>query len=114
MKMTKWIMICLLAVALAPVGCGKKDTGTTTQPQAVTIDVPKLRAAFASADPELKAMSEEAIKYVQFGRSYSTGLGVLDKLANAPGATDDQKKVVAEVTAQVKQVMGGGAAAPAR
>jgi hypothetical protein len=107
-------MICLLAVALAPVGCSKKDSSQSGQPQAVTIDVPKLQSAFASASPELKALSDEAIRYVQFGRSYPKGLATLDKLANAPGITEDQKKVVAEVTDQVKKMMGGGAASPAQ
>ena len=112
MKMTKWIMVCLLALTLAPVGCGKKDSQPVGQPQTVTIDVPKLKAAFDTASPELKALSDEAIKYVQFGRSYSTGLATLDKLANAPGVTEDQKKVVAEVTDQVKKMMSP-AGAPA-
>lgn len=114
MKMTKWIMICLLAVVLAPVGCSKKDSQPSGQTQTVTIDVPKLRAAFATASPELQALSDQAIRDVQFGRNYSAGLAILDKLANAPGITEDQKKVVAEVTAQVKQTMGGGAAPAAQ
>jgi hypothetical protein len=107
-------MICLLAVALAPVGCSKKDSSQSGQTQAVTIDVPKLKSAFASASPELKALSDQAIGYVQFGRSYPKGVELLDQLANAPGVTDDQKKVIAEVTDQVKKMMGGGAAAPAQ
>jgi hypothetical protein len=114
MNMTKWIMICLLAVALAPAGCGKKDAQQTGQPQSVTIDVPKLKAAFEAASPELKALSDEAIRFIQYGRSYATGLATLDKLANAPGVTDDQKKVVAEVTAQVKQMMAASAPAPSQ
>jgi hypothetical protein len=114
MKMTKWIMICLLAVALAPVGCGKKDTQSSGQGQAVRIDVPKLQSAFATASPELKALSDEAIKYVQYGRSYSTGLATLEKLASAPGLTEEQKKVVDEVTAQVIQMMSPVAAPPAQ
>ena len=114
MNMTKWIMICLLAVAFAPVGCSKKDSSQAGQQQAVTLDVPKLRNAFASASPELKALSDQAIGLIEFGRSYSQGLGILDQLANAPGVTEDQKKVVAEVTDQVKKMMGGGAASPAQ
>ena len=66
MKMTKWIMICLLAVALAPVGCGKKDSQSSGQRQAVRLDVPKLQAAFAAASPELKALSDEAIHNIQY------------------------------------------------
>ena len=113
MNMTKWIMICLLAITLAPVGCGKKEYPKADQ-QTVTIDVPKLRDAFATASPDLKAISDEVIRDVQYGRSYSGGLAGLERLANAPGLTDDQKKIVAEVTDQVKKMMGGDAAAPAR
>jgi hypothetical protein len=114
MNMIKWIMICLLAVALAPVGCGKKESQPSSPGQAVRIDVPKLQSAFATASPELKAMSDEAIKYVQFGRNYSTGLATLEKLAGSPGLTEEQKKVVDEVTAQVKQIMSPAAAPPAQ
>jgi hypothetical protein len=95
-------MVCLLALALAPVGCSKKDATQAGQPQTVTIDVPKLQAAFATASPELQALSAQVIRNVEFGRSYAAGLADLDKLANAPGVTEDQKKVVDEVTAQVK------------
>jgi hypothetical protein len=114
MKMTKWIMICLLAVSLAPIGCSKKDLQPSGQSQTVTIDVPKLKATFDTASPELKALSDEAIKYVQFGRSYTAGLAALDKLANSPGITEDQKKVVAEVTEQVKKMMTPAGAPPAQ
>jgi hypothetical protein len=112
MKMTKWIVVCLLALALAPVGCGKKEAPQAGQSQTVTIDVPKLKAAFASAAPELQALSAQVIRNVEFGRSYSAGLADLDKLANAAGLTEDQKKVVEEVTAQVKKIMAP-AGAPA-
>ena len=113
MNITKWIMISLLAVALAPVGCSKNAV-PPPQPQAVTIDVPKLKSAFESASPELKTLSDQAVSFLQYGRSYPKGLSVLDQLANAPGVTDDQKKVVAEVADQVKKMMGGGAPAPAQ
>ena len=113
--MTKWFIIILLAVALAPVGCGKKETPpTSAQPQPNSVNVPKLRAAFESASPELKAMSDEAIKYIQFGRSYPTGLATLEKLASAPGLTEDQKKVVEEVTGQVKKMISPAAGPPAQ
>jgi len=109
MKMTKWIMICLLAVALVPAGCGKKDSPGSIVPQAVTLDVPKLRAAFDAASPELKALADDVIRNIEFGRSYSAGLATLEKLAGAPDLTEEQKKVVTDVIGQVKQMMGGGA-----
>jgi ABC-type Fe3+-citrate transport system substrate-binding protein len=114
MKMTKWIMVCLLAVALVPVGCSKKESQQSAAPQAVTIDVPKLRDAFATAAPDLKALADRVIRNVQFGRSYSAGLADLDKLANSPGLTDDQKKVVADVTDQVKKMMSSLGTTPAQ
>jgi len=115
MKMTKWTMVCLLAIALAPAACSKKESQPTGgQAQTVTIDVPKLRAAFAAAAPELQTLSAQAIRDVEFGRSYSAGLTILEKLAGAPGITEEQQKVVAEVMAQVKQMMGPAAAAPAQ
>jgi hypothetical protein len=114
MKITNWILICLLAVALAPVGCGKKEDKMSIKPPQVTLDAPKMRSAFASATPELKAMADEALKYVEFGRSYPTGLTILEKLANAPGLTDEQKKVVTDVIGQVKQLMAQSGTAPAQ
>jgi hypothetical protein len=110
----KWIMICLLTVTLAPVGCSKKESQSSVKPPQVTLDVPKLQAAFANASPDLKALSDEAVRNIRHGRSYPAGLAALDKLANSPGVTDDQKKVVAEVTAQVKQLMAGSGAPPAQ
>ena len=110
MNIKTWIMVCLVAIALAPAGCGKKESQPSTKPQQITLDWPKLEAAFANASPELQALSQEASRNIKFGRSYPAGLTALDKLANSPGITDEQKKVVADVTAQVKQLMGSGAA----
>ncbi len=113
MKITKWIMICLLAVALAPMGCGKKQEPIVAAPT-ITIDVPKLRAAFESAGPELKAMSEDAIRNVQYGRNYNAGLATLEQLANTSGVTEDQKKIALEVADQVKRILAARPAPPAQ
>jgi hypothetical protein len=109
MNIAKWIMICLLAVALAPVGCGKKET--TTAPPPAVIDVPNLRDAFTTASPELQALSKEAVRNVQFG-NFPKALEALEKLAASSGLTDPQKQVVTEVTGQVKQDAARTAAPP--
>ena len=101
MNMTKWIMIILLAAALAPVGCGKKETPTTAPP-AVSVDVPALQNAFNTASPDLQELSAEAVRGIR-RLKYPAALAALEKLANAPGLTDAQKKAVADVTAQVTQ-----------
>ncbi len=111
MNITKWIMICLLAVALAPVGCSKKETSSV--PPAVDIDVPKLRDAFANASPELKAQATSAIRMIASHRE-ADAVPLLEQLANAPGLTDDQKKALAEVTGQAKQMANRAAAMPTK
>jgi hypothetical protein len=81
--------------------------------QGVRIDLPKLREAFGTANPEVqKALSEVAlgIRYV----NYASALDALGKLASAPGITEPQKKIVAEVTDQVKQVASKDTSPPAR
>jgi hypothetical protein len=113
MKMTKWIAICLLAVALAPVGCSKKDSGTPNQPPAVSVDVPKLRDVFTTASPDLQNLSKEAVRNIQYG-NYPKALEALEKLAAASSLTDAQKQVVTEVTGQVKQMASRAAAPPAQ
>jgi hypothetical protein len=102
----------LLTVALAPVGCGKGKTSGQTHP-GVSIDVPGLRDAFTAAGPDLQGLSGEAVRNIRFG-NYPAALVALEKLANAPGLTDAQKKVVTDVTAQVKQSASSTPGTPAQ
>ncbi len=111
MNIAKWMMVCLLAFALAPVGCGKKDAGSSGQPAALSIDVPKLRDAFATAGPDVKPLADEAVRNIRYG-NYAKAQEALEKLAAASGLTDAQKQVVTDVTAQVKQMAARAAAAP--
>jgi hypothetical protein len=92
MNITKWVMICLLALALAPVGCSKKDT-IPNMPPAAAIDVPKLRDSFTTASPDLQALSKEAVRNIQYG-NFPKALEALEKLAAGSGLTDAQKQVV--------------------
>lgn len=112
MNMTKWILTGLLAVALAPVGCSKQDSEAGNQPPAVSINVPMLRAAFSTASPDIKALSEEAVRGIA-SANYAVALPAMEKLATVADLTDAQKQAVAEVTAQVKQMAARAAAAPA-
>jgi hypothetical protein len=111
MNITKWIAIILLAAALVPVGCGKSNSGQN--PPGVSIDLPKLRDSFTAASPDLQTLSGEAVRNIRFG-NYPAALVSLEKLANAPGLTDAQKKVVTDVTAQVKQSASNTPAPPAQ
>ena len=112
MNITKWVMICLLAVALAPAGCSKKDT-TPNMPAAVSVDVPKLRDAFTTASPDLQELSKEAVRNIQYG-NFPKALEALEKLAAASDLTDAQKQAVTEVTGQVKQMAARVATPPSQ
>jgi hypothetical protein len=105
-------MIILLAAALAPVGCGKQKSPAPV-PQGVSIDESALRNAFSTASPDLQGLSAEAVRGIR-RVNYPAALAALGKLANAPGLTDAQKKVVTDVTAQVKQSASSAPAAPAQ
>jgi len=96
------MMMVLLAGVLALVGCGKEKPPAPVL-QGVTIDVPKLREAFATASPELQTAVSEVAMGARYS-DYTSAFNALAKLDSAPGLTDAQKKVVAEVTDQVKQL----------
>jgi hypothetical protein len=109
MKIVNWMMMVLLAGGLALTGCGKKPT-----PMPVSgVDVPKLREAFATASPEIQVAVSEVTMGVRYG-DYSRAFAALDKLAKAPNLSEPQKKIVAEVIEQVKQLASKAPAAPPR
>ena len=109
MKIINWTVMIMLTGMLALAGCSKPKAEAPKVGQ-VTVDIPKLQAAFASATPELQGTVGEVFRAFRYGE-YPVVLANLDRLAQAPGLTDAQKKTVSDVTEQMKQV---AAAAPAR
>lgn len=102
----KTLAYLLFAVSLiAFVGCKKSEpTPSGAQIAGVTVDTPKLQQAFQGASPEIQSQVTQVSFGVRYG-DYMKSLAALDKLANDPGVTEAQKKVVNEVLEQVKQVM---------
>lgn len=97
----------VLALALGIVGFSgcKKAQEAQPSPQigGVTVDTPKLLQAFNHSDPELIKTANDVSSNVRYGE-YMKALEGLDKLSNDPKLTDAQKKVVADVINQVKQL----------
>jgi hypothetical protein len=112
MRRNTWLLICLVAGAIALLGCGRQKPEPPVQ-AGVTLDLPKLQDAFASASAELQTQVSEVMRGVRYGE-YAPALAALAKLEASPGLTDAQKKIVTEVTAQVKEVASKGPAAPPR
>ena len=101
MKMIRLLLALPAVLLLGVVGCGKSDKAAAGNNQVIVIDAPQFRAAFSSAPAELKTASDEVMMDIQ-DSDYTKALMQLEKLANNPSLTDDQKKVVAKIMDQVK------------
>jgi hypothetical protein len=112
MKTANWMMMSLLAGVLALAGCAKEKAAVPVM-DGVTVDLPKLKDAFATVSPEIRvSVSEVAIGVKE--SNYPRAFAALAKLDSAPGLTEPQKKIVATVTDEVKQLASKAAAPPAQ
>jgi len=86
-------------------GCGKKEP----PPQAaydisgVKVDIPKLQATFVNS-PDLQPALNQAVSQLRYGQYLQT-MQALDQLASNPALNEAQKKALAEVIEQMKQVV---------
>ena len=107
MKATNWLAGILAAATLGLTGCSKSPPPPAAPAiGGVTIDVPKLQAAFPSPKPDVGAALEDISYGIRY-EDYNKCLAALDKLANSPGLTEPQKKTVSDVTEQVKKAAAG-------
>jgi hypothetical protein len=97
MKIFYWILAPLTAVTLLLAGCGKTD-------QAAPVDTAPIAKSFASADPTLKATANKAVALVKEG-NYQGALQELQKLGANAKLTDDQKKAITDVLANVQKAI---------
>jgi len=95
------------------VGCGGKPKEAPPTAQGVTVDLPKLREAFASADADCQQAINQVAEGFRYGE-YNTCIAALAKLDSSPGVTEAQKKVVAEVAQQVKELAAKKSSPPAQ
>ncbi len=108
--MKKWL-ICVLCVALSAVlgGCGKSAlTDPDQQPpmevEGVKVDLPALQAAFLQAPQQVQQPVSEATSKVRY-KHYGEALMELDDARKQPGLNDKQKKLLARVVEQLKEVV---------
>lgn len=111
MKNANGMMLVLLAGLLAVAGCGKEEPRTPVM-GGVKVDLPKLQEAFTTAAPELQTAVSEVAMGVRYGDPRA--FAALDKIVKAPSLTDAQKKIVAEVTEQIKELASKAPTAPPR
>jgi len=100
------LLSCLSLTCLITLpGCGKKEPPPPAayEISGVKIDIPKLQAAFAKT-PELQPTLNSAISQLRYGQ-YLTTMQQLDQLSNNPALNEEQKKALADVIGQMKQLI---------
>jgi hypothetical protein len=104
MKITRSTIGILLAGVFALAGCGKSQTQQQGAPsvemRGVKVDLPKLRQLMP---PEKQPAIGELMSSLRYGL-FPEALTQLQKLSADPSLTEEQKKVINDVTDQVKQM----------
>ena len=116
MKNISLLLGLIAATFIVSAGCSKTEkVPQGPQINGVTVDLPKLSAAFENASPELKSTVNQVGFNLRY-QKYEESLMALDKLANDPNVNESQKKVVNELIEEVKKLANAAppAAAPAQ
>ena len=97
MKTRTWILSSLMASVLILAGCSKSGDGAS-------VDAAPVEKSFASADSTLKAAADKAVAAIK-SADYSAATAELQKLAADVKLTDDQKKAITDVLAQIQKAV---------
>ena len=113
--MANWIIAVLVAGIFAVGGCNRTPKPPKTiQLNGVDVAMPQLRDALGTnSNPEVQSSLTKVSSAMRY-REVPAVLAELEKLANNPALTDAQKKLVTEVTEQMKQAQSKPPAAPAQ
>jgi hypothetical protein len=106
MKVPNGVSVLLAVCLLAFAGCKKSGQGVApnTEYSGVKVDWTKLDTEFAASDQELQAKAGMAKRHIRYSQ-FADALGDLEGLSADPKLTEPQKKVVADLVEQTKQVI---------
>jgi uncharacterized protein YqgV (UPF0045/DUF77 family) len=96
MKRHTCLLASILSAALLLVGCSKSGTAQ--------VDPSPIQKSFASAETTLKAAADKAVAAIKKA-DYSAATAELQKLASNVKLTDEQKKSVTDVLAQIQKAI---------
>jgi hypothetical protein len=98
-------MMALLAVCLVTfAGCKKAEQAEALEFNGVKVDLPKLDVVFVGASDQVQANVAMFKRFFRYGQ-YPQALAELGRLASQPSLTEPQKKLVNDLTEQVRQVI---------
>jgi hypothetical protein len=89
------LLLTLIASVLVLTGCSQSGG---------SVDAAPVEKSFASAEPSLKAAAEKAVAAIKSG-DYAGAAGQLQQLAANAKLTDEQKKAINDVLAQVQKAV---------
>jgi len=106
MTRTWWLLSSLALFALAFGACQKSEParGLAREYDGVKVEWPRLETEFTDASPETQMIISTALHAFRYGQ-FPQALLELNKLAQVPGLTDTQKKLIADLIEQTKQVI---------
>ena len=93
--MHTWFLSTLIASVLVLAACSKSGG---------SVDAGPVEKSFAAAEPALKAAADKAVTAIK-NADYSAATAELQKLAASVKLTDEQKKAINDVIAQVQKAV---------
>ena len=101
-----WGSFCLAFFVM--LGACSKSVEADKQPpmdfEGVMVDTPRLMAAFLDASPQLQKPVNDAVTKMRY-KQYLEAMMELDEVLKNPGSNDKQKKLIAQVINQLKEVV---------
>jgi hypothetical protein len=106
MRTVSCASVALVIGLLAGAGCKKAEDapGPTPVYYGVRVDLPKLDTAFTNASADVQASAALAKQYIRYAE-LPKALAELGNLAANPTLTEMQKRVINDLTGQIKQVI---------
>ena len=94
-------------VFVSGAGC-HKNTEATEAPKTLEDGVAALRVSVATASPEVQSNYYNGVSYGIRYHDYARASAALQQIASDPSLTDQQKKLVSDVTDLLKQKIDSG------
>lgn len=98
MKRCVCLLLAVMSLSLAVVGCGTKNT----------VDTSKLESSFKSSPPATQTDVDKAVSAIKAG-NYSEAMSDLQRLGGKAKLTPEQQQAIKDTIAAIQKQMGSAA-----